>query len=77
MSEGGANDHRCRRRAGIELADEVEQQRSWLATTWQFARRNPFGAAGAVVIIVMILVALFADVIAPYNPVANAFERHA
>jgi peptide/nickel transport system permease protein len=41
----------------------------------QFSARNPLGAAGAVVIVVMFLMALFADFIAPYNPVANAFDR--
>jgi peptide/nickel transport system permease protein len=41
----------------------------------QFVRRNPLGAAGGVVVLIMILVAVFADVIAPYNPVANAFDR--
>jgi peptide/nickel transport system permease protein len=58
----------------IELTEEVEQP-GWLATAGQFARRNPLGAAGGAVIVVMILVAVFADVIAPYNPVANAFDR--
>jgi peptide/nickel transport system permease protein len=47
----------------------------WTTRTLQFAIRNPLGAAGAVVIIVMFVVAVFADVIAPYNPVANAFDR--
>jgi len=64
-------------RTEIELTDRAEraEQRSWLSTAGQFARRNPLGAAGGVVIVVMLLVALFADVIAPYNPVANAFDR--
>ena len=58
----------------IELVEQ-EDRRSWATVVRQFARRNPLGAAGGVVIIVMILVAAFADVIAPYNPVANAFDR--
>jgi len=61
-------------RTESELTDQAEQ-RGWLSTARQFARRNPLGAAGGLVIVVMILVAVFADVIAPYNPVANAFDR--
>jgi peptide/nickel transport system permease protein len=61
-------------RTEVELATEPAS-RGWLATVRLFARRNPLGAAGGAVIIVMVLVAAFADVIAPYNPVANAFDR--
>ena len=60
----------------IELeAPDRTQSRRWLSVAWQFTRRNPLGAAGAVVIVVMIVMAIFADVIAPYDPVANAFDR--
>src|ERR687891_253190 len=61
-------------RTKVELAAEPAP-RGTLATVRTFARRNPLGAAGAAVIVVMVLVAAFADVIAPYNPVANAFDR--
>jgi peptide/nickel transport system permease protein len=46
----------------------------WLARIRRFAMRNPLGAAGALVIVVMVGMAALADVIAPYNPVANAFD---
>jgi peptide/nickel transport system permease protein len=58
----------------IELVEE-RKPRSALSIVGRFARRNPLGAAGAVVVVIMLLVALLADVIAPYNPVANAFDR--
>jgi peptide/nickel transport system permease protein len=58
----------------IELVEE-RKPRSALSIVGRFARRNPLGVAGAVVVVIMVLVALFADVIAPYNPVANAFDR--
>jgi len=38
-------------------------------------RRKPLGAAGAIIVIVMILTAAFADVVAPYDPVANSFAN--
>jgi len=37
------------------------------------ARRKPLGAAGALVVLIMIVAALFADLIAPYDPIANNF----
>jgi peptide/nickel transport system permease protein len=61
-------------RVDIEVP-ERKQAAGLLARAWQFSRRNPLGAAGALVIIVMFVVAAFADVIAPYDPVANAFDR--
>ena len=36
-------------------------------------RRKPLGAAGAIIVIVMILMAVFANVLTPYDPVANSF----
>ena len=61
-------------RTDLELVDRRDSP-GWVARTRQFARRNPLGAAGGLVIIVMFLLAAFADVIAPYNPVANAYDR--
>lgn len=47
-------------------------------TIWQQfrrqVRRQPLGAAGALVIILMILAAVFADYITPYDPEENSFE---
>jgi peptide/nickel transport system permease protein len=38
-------------------------------------RSKPLGASGAIFVLFLILVALLAGVIAPYNPVANAFDQ--
>lgn len=38
-------------------------------------RRQPLGTGGAIVIILMIFMAAFADLIAPYDPEANSFEH--
>ena len=40
---------------------------------WQFCRRNPLGAAGGFVVIVMILMAAFADLVTVYDPTRNNF----
>jgi len=39
-----------------------------LSTIWRFARRKPFGACGAAVIVVLILTAALAPVISAYDP---------
>jgi peptide/nickel transport system permease protein len=62
-------------------ADELARQR-YLADTSRrrfarfaadFIRRRPLGTAGAVLIILMVLAAVFAHAIAPYDPVATSF----
>ena len=38
-------------------------------------RRQPLGAAGALIVVIMIAAAVFADIIAPYDPVVNVYDR--
>jgi peptide/nickel transport system permease protein len=45
----------------------------WVAATLAFSRRRPLGAIGAAVVVIMILVALTAPVIAPYDPLVNDY----
>jgi len=59
----------------IDLAAPAEPspaRQAWLAVV-KFTREKPLGAAGAAIVIVMILAAVFADVIAPYNPLATDY----
>lgn len=62
------------RKIDLQAPDRPQRQ-SMGAAIRRFARRNPLGAAGAVIVLAMIVAAIFADVIAPYDPVANAFDR--
>jgi len=39
----------------------------WLGVLWTFCRRKPLGALGGVLVLVMILMAIFANLIAPYS----------
>ncbi|PWU21738.1 MAG: ABC transporter permease [Candidatus Rokuibacteriota bacterium] len=57
------------------LADGVadEPRRGWWSGVLSFARRRPLGAIGALIVIVMLVVALVAPLIAPYDPVAVDF----
>jgi peptide/nickel transport system permease protein len=52
---------------------DVAQRQGWLAEVGDFCRRRPLGAIGAAVVVVNILVALSANVIAPYDPLATDY----
>jgi len=54
-------------------AAEPSRARQWWLAVLKFSREKPLGAAGAGIVIVMILAAVFADFIAPYNPVATDY----
>ena len=52
---------------------EDTRSRRWARAASTFVRQRPLGAAGAAIIIVMIVVAALADVITPYDPTAADF----
>jgi len=54
-------------------AAEPTRLQQWMGAAWEFTRKRPLGAAGAVIVVVMILAAVFADYIAPYNPLATDY----
>ena len=57
----------------IGMVDAAPRAR-WLAVIVDFSRRRPLGAIGAVVVVLMLLVAVFATVISPYDPLAVDFS---
>jgi peptide/nickel transport system permease protein len=60
----------------VEVAGEVpeaEAPRTWLAVVLEFCRERPLGAIGAAVVLVNLLVAVGANVMAPYDPVATDY----
>jgi peptide/nickel transport system permease protein len=57
----------------VVVAVDDTSTHSWWAGIRAFASRRPLGAIGAAVVVVMILVAAFAGVLAPYDPVAVDF----
>ncbi len=57
----------------VEIAAAEEARAGWWGAVVDFARRRPLGAAGALVVVFLILLALSANLIAPYNPVAVDF----
>jgi len=65
-----AVDHRS------ELAKAGAHVEGPLGHAWHLCRRHPLGAIGAVIVAVFVFAAVFADVIAPYDPLTtNAADR--
>jgi peptide/nickel transport system permease protein len=59
--------------ADIELTVPAAMGRrgsAW-STLWRFVRKKPLGAAGGVLIAVMVLTAVFAEVLATHDPIAT------
>ena len=56
----------------IEHSAELERAGANITTRWQgarfMARRYPLGAAGAVILLIFVLTAIFATVISPFDP---------
>tara|TARA_R110002074_G_scaffold72420_7_gene166891 strand:- start:720 stop:1610 length:891 start_codon:yes stop_codon:yes gene_type:complete len=53
----------------------LPQKKSIGTVVRRWCRRQPLGAVSGVMLIVIILVAVFADVVAPYDPVLNDFAN--
>jgi peptide/nickel transport system permease protein len=59
--------------AAVDTAASPAVVARWWAAAREFARRRPLGAIGAAVIAIMLLVAAFAPLLAPYDPLAVDF----
>jgi peptide/nickel transport system permease protein len=60
----------------IDVASEAptaEPRSRWMSALITFCRRRPLGAIGAGIVVMMLLVAVFAPWLAPYDPVAVDF----
>ena len=51
----------------------AERSHSWTSAVVTFCRRRPLGAVGAAIVLIMLVVAVFAPALAPYDPVAVDF----
>jgi peptide/nickel transport system permease protein len=54
-------------------ADKRGRVSEWLGAATAFVRRKPLGATGAAIAVVMVLTALLADVVAPYDPLRTDY----
>jgi len=65
-------------RVPVQVPEAVEEAAPgrlsrWLGAVGEFCRTRPLGALGGAVIVVMLLVALFSPILAPYDPEAVDF----
>ena len=58
---------------GAFVAGEVFERPSLQARLWAIVRSQPLGIAGAFIVVVMVVSAVFAPYIAPYDPELNDF----
>lgn len=61
--------------ADTPTSEELRKRPGLFKRLWEFARRQPLGFIGAIVVIIFILMAVFADVITPYDPEASSYEH--
>src|SRR5690242_18428216 len=63
--------------AGLATTDALERRAparsagGFVRAAWRFATRKPLGAAGGVALVLVVLAAIFAPVLAPYDPAEN------
>jgi peptide/nickel transport system permease protein len=55
--------------------EELTNRRPLVTTFLHSMRQHPLGAAGLMIVLLMIFLAVFADVITPYDPEENSFEH--
>jgi peptide/nickel transport system permease protein len=57
---------------GVAIPERLPEERTWGTAFWLFVRKNPLGAAGGLLMLLLILMALFAGVLATHNPVRTS-----
>jgi peptide/nickel transport system permease protein len=60
--------------SGATLLESVVQHETWVGKTLRFFRTKPLGAIGLVVVLIFIFAALFAEEVAPYDPLFISYE---
>ena len=57
---------------GLAIPEALPRQRGRVAAFGLFVRKNPLGAAGGLLVLLLLVAALFADVFATHNPVRTS-----
>ena len=58
----------------VAMFEEPAALKPWHVKLRETARKQPVGVAGAIIVILMVLMAVFADVVTPYDPLLNSYE---
>jgi peptide/nickel transport system permease protein len=58
----------------VALPGALPAERSWATTLGRFVRKNPLGAIGGFLMIVLLLTAAFADILATHNPIRTSMR---
>jgi peptide/nickel transport system permease protein len=61
--------------SGIAVADNLAAKESFAAKTVRFFRTKPMGTAGLLIVLLFIFMALFAEEVAPYDPLFIAYDK--
>jgi peptide/nickel transport system permease protein len=56
-----------------DIAEPLASERGWMGAVREFCRRRPLGALGGAVILLMLVTAICAPLLTPYDPVATDF----
>ncbi len=56
------------------LPSTLPPERSRIGRLWLFLRKNPLGAVGGVVVLLLVLAAVFAEVLATHNPIRTSIR---
>ena len=56
----------------VAMPEMLPGERTWGASLWLFVRKNPLGAAGGLLMILLLLMAVLAGVLATHNPVRTS-----
>jgi peptide/nickel transport system permease protein len=56
----------------VPIRDALPAERGWAGALWLFVRKNPLGAAGGLLVFLLVLAAVFAEVLATHNPIRTS-----
>ena len=59
----------------VSKLEDLAERTSWSVVLGDLIRRKPLGAAGGLIVIVMVVSGVFAPIIAPFDPVINDYSR--
>ena len=61
--------------SGAPIADNLRAQETWATQVIKFFRTKPLGSIGLVIVLIFIFAAIFADWVAPYDPLYISYEH--